>query len=291
MGQITRLLGPSRGSFLTFAAAGRQAAPGQLSAAEMNGTYRFRRIQPSTKLLGILGMPVAHSLSPTFHNKAFETADLDFAYVKLPAPDLQDFMAHAKAVGLSGFSVTIPHKVAVMEHLSHITPEARATGAVNTVSEGSEGWAGDNTDVAGVAAALRSVNFDPKGKTVVILGRGGAAKAAVAAMRGARQVLMVGRDEVAAAGRFACDLLVNATPIGMHPDADAIPCEGPLAANVVFDLVYNPAVTRLLVSAAAQGKTTISGDAMFAAQAARQFEIWTGRPAPPGIYETQKAEA
>ena len=100
IGQITRIAGPSRGSFLSYAASTRQAAPGQLTVTEMLDTYKFRRIQRSTKLLGILGMPVGHSLSPVLHNRAFDAANLDFAYVKLPAPDIKDFMENARAVGL-----------------------------------------------------------------------------------------------------------------------------------------------------------------------------------------------
>ena len=102
IGQITRIVGPARGSFLSYAASDRQAAPGQLSVKEMLETYKFRRIQRSTKLLGILGMPVGHSLSPVFHNRAFAATNLNFAYVKLPAPDIKDFMENARALGLAG---------------------------------------------------------------------------------------------------------------------------------------------------------------------------------------------
>jgi 3-dehydroquinate dehydratase/shikimate dehydrogenase len=285
IGQVTRILGPSRGSFLTYAAAARVAAPGQLTAAEMLDIYKVRRIQRSTRLLGILGMPLGHSLSPVFHNRAFEVAKLDFAYLKLPAPDLQDFMANARAVGLKGFSVTIPHKVTVMPHLSRITTAASEAGAVNTVSESENNWVGDNTDVVGIEAALQSVNFTAAGKTVVIMGKGGAAKAAVAAMRNAREVRLLSRNEVAEAGRQKCDLLVNATPVGMYPDVETSPIEGSIAAGVVFDMVYNPVTTTLLRNASAQGKTTVSGAVMFTAQAARQFEIWTGQPAPRDVYD------
>jgi len=284
IGQITRLVGPSRGSFLSYAASDRQAAPGQLTVKEMLDTYKFRRIQPSTKLLGILGMPVGHSLSPVLHNRAFEGANLDFAYVKLPAPDIKDFVENARAVGLSGFSVTIPHKLAVMPYLSGITPAATAVGAVNTVSIRDGKWEGDNTDVHGVEAALRTVGFDARGKKVVIMGRGGGAKAAVAAVHGAREVIVLSRAEMAEAERTACDLLINATPVGMYPNVDASPVEGPIRADVVFDMVYNPATTALLRQAAAQNKKTVSGVAMFLAQAARQFEIWTGQPAPAEAY-------
>ncbi len=288
IGQITRIVGPSRGSFLSYAASNRQAAPGQLTVREMLDTYQFRRIRRSTKLLGILGMPVGHSLSPILHNRAFATADLDFAYVKLPAPDIRDFAENARAVGLAGFSVTIPHKVAVTPYLSRITPAAAAVGAVNTVSSENAEWVGDNTDVHGVQAALKSVGFDARGKKVVVMGQGGGAKAAVAAVQGAREISVHSRAEIATAGRQACDLLINATPIGMYPNVDASPVAGALQADVVFDMVYNPATTALLRQAAAQGKTVISGTTMFLAQAARQFEIWTGRSAPADVYGTGK---
>lgn len=284
IGQITRLIGPSRGSFLSYAASNRQAAPGQLTVAEMLDTYKFRRIHGSTKVLGILGMPVGHSLSPVLHNRAFEKTNMDFAYVKLPAPDIQDFMENAKAVGLAGFSVTIPHKVAIVPHLSQLTAAAAAVSAVNTVTEESDRWIGDNTDIHGVEEALRSVGFDSNGKRVVILGRGGAAKAAAAAVRGAREIRNVLRNEMPEAGGIPCDLLVNATPVGMHPNVEASPVQGAIAAQVVFDMVYNPETTTLLRMAAAQGKTIIPGTRMFFAQAARQFEIWTKRPAPREVY-------
>jgi len=284
IGQITRIVGLSRGSFLSYAASNRQAAPGQLTVKEMLDTYKFRRIQRSTKLLGILGMPVGHSLSPVLHNRAFAAANLDFAYVKLPAPDIKDFAENARTVGLAGFSVTIPHKVAIMPYLSRVTPAASAVGAVNTVSEEGGEWVGDNTDVHGVEAALKSVGFDPRGKKVVVMGRGGGAKAAIAAVQGAREVRVLSRAEIAEAGRIACDLLINATPVGMYPNVDTSPVDGQIQADVVFDMVYNPATTALLQQAAAQNKKTVSGTAMFLAQAARQFEIWTGQPAPAEVY-------
>jgi 3-dehydroquinate dehydratase/shikimate dehydrogenase len=287
IGQITRIVGPARGSFLSYAASTRQAAPGQLTVREMLDTYKFRRIRPTTKLLGILGMPVGHSLSPVLHNRAFDLANLDFAYVKFPAPDVHDFMENARAIGLSGFSVTIPHKIAMLPFMSRLTPAATAVGAVNTVSDENGNWIGDNTDVHGVEMALESVGFNARGKRVVIMGRGGGAKAARAAVKDAAEIRVLPRDEVSTAGRASCDLLVNATPVGMFPKIEDSPVNGSIAADVVFDMVYNPATTKLLRDAAAQGKTTIQGTRMFFAQAARQFEIWTKQPAPREVYAAE----
>lgn len=287
IGQITRIAGPSRGSFLSYAASTRQAAPGQLTVSEMLDTYKFRRIQRSTKLLGILGMPVGHSLSPLLHNRAFELENLDFAYMKLPAPDVQDFMENARAVGLSGFSVTIPHKVAMLPFMARLTDAATAVGAVNTVSDENGKWVGDNTDVHGVEAALQSVGFNARGRKIVVMGKGGGARAAGAAVHGAAEIRILSRNEVPDAGKIRCDLLINATPVGMYPRVDDAPVQGAIAADFVFDMVYNPATTTLLRNAASQGKTTVPGTRMFFAQAARQFEIWTKRPAPREVYAAE----
>ena len=284
LGQITRIAGPSRGSFLSYAFSGSESAPGQLSLQEMRSVYKFARIQKSTKLLGVLGMPVGHSKSPILHNRAFEAAKIDFAYVKLPANDLNDFFDNAAACGIEGFSVTIPHKVAVIPFLQRLEPEALKIGAVNTVSRTSDGWVGDNTDIHGVRIALGAAGFDPAGKKVIILGRGGGAKAAEAAVEDAREVtLRTRRDDLQSDG-LDCDLLINATPVGMYPNVDESLVEGPIAAGVVFDMIYNPPITRLLRNAQSQGKTIVQGGTMLVAQAARQFEIWTGHPAPIDVY-------
>jgi 3-dehydroquinate dehydratase/shikimate dehydrogenase len=286
MAQITRVTGPSRGSFLTYAGlVSNAAAPGQLSVRDMTEVYRFRRIKPSTKLIGIIGNPLGHSLSPLIHNKAFVSENLDFAFVKCPAQDVKDFFENARTLGIEGFCVTIPHKTAVLPFLGRLSPEAAEIGAVNTVSWRDGQWIGENTDVDGVRVALASVQFNPVGKVVVILGAGGAAKAAVAAVRGAKKVTVLGRREVPEAARYECDLLVNATPVGMFPMVDAAPFQGAIPADVVLDMVYNPPITRLLRSARDQGKTVIQGTTMFLAQAARQFEIWTGHRAPSEIFE------
>jgi shikimate 5-dehydrogenase len=197
-------------------------------------------------------------------------------------------MSNARRIGIHGCSVTIPHKVSIMPFLDQIEPVASHVGAVNTVTTRDERadarWAGDNTDVHGIRAALESVGFNPADKKIVILGRGGAAKAAIAALEGAQDIAIVTRQEMPEAGLRECDLMINATPVGMWPNVDASPVEGPIRAGAVFDMIYNPESTKLLRTAAAEGKTVISGKAMFMAQAARQFEIWTGQPAPAEVY-------
>ena len=285
IGQITRVIGPSRGSFLTYASSTTASAPGQIPIREMHDVYRFGRVKKTTKLIGIVGNPVGYSLSPVIHNRAFEALNLDFVYLKFPTPDVKDFFENARAIGIEGFSVTIPHKTAVIPFLDEQTAEAKDAGAVNTVVWRGGRWVGDNTDVHGVRAALAAAAFDPTDKTVVILGAGGASKAAAVAVRGAKKVTVLPRQEVPNAGNYGCDLLINATPIGMYPMVDASPVHGTIPGNVVFDMVYNPAITRLLRSAADQGKTVIQGTTMFLAQAARQFEIWTGHRAPAEVFE------
>src|SRR5262249_10266838 len=221
---ITRVIGPARGSFLTFAGTKPNAsAPGQLTIREMNDVYQFRRAGRTTKLIGIVGFPVGHSLSPNIHNRAFAALNLDFIYLKFPTPDLPDFFNNARELGVSGFSVTIPHKTAVIPFLDELTAEAREIGAVNTVTSRDGRWVGDNTDVHGIKAALASVGFDADDKTVVILGAGGAAKAAVAALKNAKKVEVLPRQEINEAWRRPCDLLINATPVGMFPMVDASP--------------------------------------------------------------------
>ena len=300
MGQPTRILGPSRGTVLTYTASdGGHSAPGQLALEELLETYRFRRIGPGTRLVGIVGNPVGHSLSPRLHNQAFAAAGLDYVYLKFPVEALDDFFEQAEALGIVGFSVTIPHKVDVVRRLRKLTPEARAAGAVNTVYRSRGEWTGDNTDVHGVRESIKHIST--QNKKVVILGTGGAARAAVAALHDAGEVTLLTRsgsagtlewsrevriDSIDNIDDYRPDLLINATPVGMAPDADRTPVPGPIRAETVLDMVYTPARTRLLAEADEQGRSTISGTTMFLAQAARQFEIWTDRRPPEGTFRT-----
>jgi 3-dehydroquinate dehydratase/shikimate dehydrogenase len=275
-GQITRIVGPARGSRWTYAA--------PETAEDLVDRYRYRRIRAGTKLFGVIGNPVTQSRGYILHNRAFETANVDFAYLKFPVRDVRDFFQNAEAIGIGGFSVTIPHKTAVIPFLSEVTATAREAGAVNTVVGSDRGWLGDNTDVYGANTALASANFDPRGKTVVILGAGGASKAAVVAAQGAKQIVVLPRPEVPRGGEYDCDLLINTTPVGMAPNVDASPLNGEIRARIVFDMVYTPRMTKLLKMAQQQGKQIVPGTEMFYAQAARQFEIWASSPAPAGIY-------
>ena len=298
MGQITRIVGPLRGSALIYASSGCASAPGQLSLRELRQTYRLGKLSGAARLIGVIGRPLGHSRSPELHNRAFEALGLDYVYVKLPVEDLDDFFANARRIGIESFSVTIPHKVEVMGRLDRLTPDAELAGAVNTVFLQDGLWVGDNTDVHGIRKALSGV--DIAGKRVVILGTGGAARAAVTALDESCSITVLSRqaepgiaqwsrevrvDRFDKVADYNCELLINATPVGMAPDEDGCPIRGTIGAEAVFDMVYNPSETRLLKAAAEQGKVAIPGTRMFLAQAARQFEIWTGRAAPAEVFE------
>jgi 3-dehydroquinate dehydratase/shikimate dehydrogenase len=152
IGQITRLIGPARGSYLTYAASTNASAPGQLSLREMLDVYQFRRIRSSTKLIGVIGTPEQSSSFvckvPNIHNRAFEAMDLDFIYLKFPVPNVRDFFENARAIGIEGFSVATAHQKTVVPFVDELMADARDAGAVNTVSLRNGRWIGDNTDVA-----------------------------------------------------------------------------------------------------------------------------------------------
>ncbi|MBE9155355.1 shikimate dehydrogenase [Nodosilinea sp. LEGE 06152] len=269
-------------------------------------------ITGSTQLLGVIGDPIAHSLSPVMHNAALAELGADYVYVAFPvAVDvLETAIAGFTATGVQGFSVTIPHKQAIVPLLAELTTEAQMIGAVNTVWRTERGWAGTNTDVAGFVAPLKRQDWS--GKTALVLGNGGAARAVVAGcgQLGFAVVQVVGRsiqkladfkkswvDSPLQASLTThswadlptllptADLIVNTTPIGMHTTAD----QTPLAADqldlaldtaVVYDLIYTPRPTRLLALAAQRGLDTVDGLEMLVQQGAVALEIWLQRPVP-----------
>ncbi|HEY9878411.1 MAG TPA: shikimate dehydrogenase [Leptolyngbyaceae cyanobacterium] len=274
-------------------------------------------ITGKTCLLGVIGAPIAHSLSPVMHNAALAELGADYVYVAFPvaSEQLETAIKGFAAVGVRGLSVTIPHKQAVIPLLSEVSPEAQAVGAVNTIWRTEQGWAGTNTDVVGFLAPLQSMNRDWTRAKTVVLGNGGAARAVVAACAqlGMQAVQVVGRtpDKLSAfeanwQNSPLCppltvhpwesladllpeaDLVINTTPIGMHPQVDASPLTPALMERVkqgaiAYDLIYTPSPTQFLTLAAQQGLTPIDGLEMLVQQGAAALEIWLQQAAPVAI--------
>jgi shikimate dehydrogenase len=260
-------------------------------------------ITGTTRVVGVIGDPVRHSLSPRLHNAAYAALGLDwvFAAFEVHDGDAAAALVGARALGFVGLSVTMPHKTAIATACDDLSADAAALRSVNTVTFGSDGRAGgDSTDGPGFLRSLADAGVDPAGRSALVLGGGGAARAVARALggRGARVVVAARRAEAAreaasaAAGTAitwddradaarAADLVVNATPIGMAGDAEpAIPADALSAAHVVVDLVYEPLETPLLAGARARGARTVGGIGMLVHQAALQVEIWSGQPAP-----------
>jgi 3-dehydroquinate dehydratase/shikimate dehydrogenase len=295
-GVPTRVLAARFGSCWTYAGEG--VAPGQVSPVRLVNEFGFRRITEGTRVYGVVGVPLSHSVSPAMHNAAFQAAGFDAVYLPLEAADVDDFERAASAFDIRGASVTIPHKVTFFERLvarggsDVLNPLSRAAGAVNTLRWHEGRWQGCNTDVAGFLAPLTE-RMRLAGVRVAVLGAGGAARAVAVALKsaGARATLharnldragevarLVGAEaRPFPPARGSWDLLVNATPVGMFPAVDDTPW--PNAAfdgDVVYDLVYNPPETRFLRDASAAGCLTIGGLEMLVAQAQEQAEWWTG---------------
>jgi len=306
-GLLTRILGVAYGSAFTYGAAvaGREAAPGQIPVSDLRTLYRVAEIGRKTAVVGVIGHPIGHSLSPLVHNTGFRALGLDFVYVPLDVVALDRFMrdfvrpqTRRFSWPLRGLSVTIPHKVAAMEYLDEVELLARHVGAVNTIVVEGDRLRGHNTDVAGGTEPLAErIALD--GARVAIVGTGGAARALAygARARGAR-VLLFGRRpesvrewagsigaEAHALGelaRAAFDVLINATPVGMagYPEQEVIPDAALRHRPLVYDLVYNPLETPLLRRAKQMGCPVLSGVEMFLRQAAEQFRLWTGAEPP-----------
>lgn len=282
-------------------------------------------ITGKTKLLGIIGNPVEHSLSPVMHNAAIAELGLDYIYVPFPVKqgDLARAIAGFTAVDLVGFSITIPHKQEIMPLLTEISTDAINIGAVNTVWRTADGWQGTNTDATGFIAPLKTMSLDWTKVTPVILGNGGAARAVIAGLTnlGCQQIHVVGRnmDKLA---RFyqswshsteitsllkihnwdslsslipAAELLINTTPVGMTPHVDASPVEENLmqklkAGAIVYDLIYTPNPTQFLKLAQAQDAIVINGLEMLVQQGVAALEIWLQQPVPVDIMRNSLQE-
>ncbi len=287
-------------------------------------------IDGSTKLVGLIGDPVEHSLSPAMHNAAFDVLGLNWRYIPLPVvPDrLDEAVRGLAALGFRGANVTVPHKQTVMSALDSIAPGASTLGAVNTiVVDRREGKGavlnGHNTDHKGFVIALRHEGFDPESKRAVVVGAGGAGRAVVYGLleANAAEILVLDIDsqktetlisdlagsaaattlhtlsltpETLVESVRASDLLVNATPVGMWPKVEGSiwPDDVSIPAQlVVFDLVYNPPRTHLLKQAEASGARPIRGLEMLVRQGALAFELWIGRLAPIRVMRTACEQA
>lgn len=307
-GIITRVLGPSRGCFLTYGSlgTGRESAAGQLTCAELGNLYRIRHLSRDTTVTGIIGSPVGHSASPAMHNRAFAALGLDFVYLPFETGDVETLFAQFIRTAtreidwnLRGFSVTIPHKTAVIPMLDELDATAREVGAVNTIVIDEGKLIGYNTDVQGAMAPLERV-LSLTGESCAVIGAGGAARAILYGLikRGAR-VSLFARDVTRARAlgeRFGVKVfplealsssdaavVINTTPVGMrgHDEGSSpVPREFLRGRRIAYDLVYNPLETRFLIDARAEGCQTISGLEMLIAQAALQFELWTGHKPP-----------
>ena len=266
-------------------------------------------INGQTKIFGILGRPVAHSLSPAMHNAAFRHLGINAVYVAFPVTDLAQAVSGLRALGIGGVSVTIPFKEEIIPCLDELDPQAAAIGAVNTVVNRDGHLTGYNTDWLGAMTAL-TAKISLKGQHVLILGAGGASRAiAYGIIQAGGRVSLTDLDAARAAalgqdlGAQAiplealdrCDaaILVNATPVGMTPDVDGIAINPDLLGRfqVVMDIVYQPLTTRLLREARARGAATIDGLQMLIHQGAAQFELWTGREAPVDVMAQAAYEA
>jgi len=267
------------------------------------------------ELVGCLGQPVAENPTGAMHEAAFQALGLNWRYLTVEAPPekLRDAITGVRAFGMRGINLTIPHKVVVIEHLDEIAPDAAIIGAVNTVRLQGDRLIGENTDGKGFLRGLRQdAGVDPKGKRIVVLGAGGAARAIVTelALAGAADVLVVNRSirrgelmvadlasKTKAPIRFQpwpsiynvpddVGVLVNATSIGLYPDIKAMPAvdlTNSRPGMLVCDVVFNPPETRLLQTARKHGLPVLDGLSMLAYQGAIGFELWTGQPAPEAV--------
>jgi 3-dehydroquinate dehydratase/shikimate dehydrogenase len=297
VGLPARVLALRSGSALAYAAANEATAPGQLSLAQMRGTFRAEKLNHRTRVYGVIGNPIAHSLSPLMHNAAFAARRINAALLPFLVGDLKDFLAACPALGVKGFAVTLPHKQAIISHLDGCDPLASRIGAVNTVVvRSNRGLYGYNTDYVGVLRALSS-RMELKGSRVLLLGAGGAARAAAFALAEAGAIVSIcaRREEKAtslarAVGaatiarrdlkREFFDAIMNATPVGMH-HTDESPLRGEeLNCRVVMDMIYRPMRTKLLNLAERRCLEIVSGVEMFIAQGIAQWEIWMGERAP-----------
>jgi len=298
-GFISRVLGVRAGSAFTFAAVSEdeKTAPGQVTAQELRSTYRIEQVDAATRVYAVAGDPVAHSLSPAIMNAALRRETVNGVYVALHAKTLKDLLICVREIPIHGLSITMPYKEAIVSHLDNTDAHTTKIGACNTVVRAQDGKLyGFNTDAAGVVRPLQQ-RISLEQAKILVLGAGGAARAAVYGLkeRGA-EVYILNRtlapaQKLARSARarllkradlkkMTFDVIINATSVGMGNTKESPLSENEIKTRYLFDMVYDPPETRLMKMAKAAGAEVIPGIEMFVQQAARQFEIWTGKPAP-----------
>lgn len=304
MGEVglpARILALREGSQLAYAPIGQATAPGQVSLHDLKHLYRAHKLTSRTRVYGVIGNPVGHSLSPLMHNAGFVARKIDAVYLPFLVSDLRDLLKAVPEFGIRGFSVTIPHKQTILKYLDDCESLAAEIGAVNTVVVRRDGSLfGCNTDYLGILRALGK-KLTLHGSRVLIFGAGGVARAAAFALsRAGASVAVWARRESAARDLAKAvkaealprralrhqkfDAIINATPIGMHPHAGVSPLSPrELNGDVVMDLINRPQQTKLLKLAARKGLATISGVEMFIPQGVAQWELWIGKRAPEAI--------
>ena len=315
IGVPTRILAGRAGAPFVFATFNdeRALAPGQIGWRPMRDLYHYDAIKPATRIYGVVADPVAHSHSPAVHNAACRAAGIDAVYIpfRVPADQLDEFLTTATRWPLAGLSVTIPHKEAVLAKCTRQDDLVKAIGAANTLTFTPDGIAAANTDAVAAVESLAAVLAETEQlaggdglgvKTALVLGAGGAARAVAFGLkqrgvevtiaartpeRGKKVATDVGCKLVdwSARHRMPHDCIVNATPIGMHPDVDATPFDKEhfRPYMVVFDTVYNPENTLLIKEARGAGCRVVTGVEMFVRQAAIQFRTWHGVEPPPEV--------
>ena len=299
-GELSRVLSPLLGGFLTFGAleTGKESAPGQILASTLKNVYRVDRPRENFKIYGVIGNPVSKSMGYLIHNRAFQEIGSPDIYVSFLVKNVEKFFNEFKEF-FSGLSVTMPCKENIIPLMDEVDATAQKIGAVNTVVKEENGWKGTNTDCTGAIQALEA-QVDLTDKNVLIIGSGGTAKAigyGVTA-KGARLTVTYNKNKergkklaeelgcrlasIRDIGDHDFDVLINCSPVGMSPHIDTtpFPIRNLKSGMVVFDCVYNPPETRLLKEARSAGCTVISGVELFINQAVGQFEMWTGKKAP-----------
>lgn len=298
-GIISRVLAVRAGSIFTFAAAtrGEETAPGQVTAGDLRDTYRIEIVDAATQVYGVAGDPVAHSMSPIMMNTAFRRETVNAVYLGLHARTLKDLMSCVHEIPIRGLSITMPYKQDIVKVLTNSDLLTKQIGACNTVVRGQDGKLyGFNTDVAGIMVPLEQ-RLTLQGARVLVVGAGGVARAAAFGLKNkGAEVFIINRTaekgqalarqakakymKRADVAKSSFDVIINATPVGMGGNKQSPLEEKELNTKYLFDLVYVPAETKLTKMAKAKNIQVIPGLEMFVQQGARQFEIWTGKPAP-----------